>query len=127
MMNRINVPGMNAMFAGVNRPGKDAPLIPVRRKFFKKQTKGGKQPVADVDTALVKRRHAYDQLSDEFLSKDHVPLAHLENSKEFVEGKMKKPKKDLRSGMYIRRSIIGDVNLEQEVAHIRKRNAERER
>ena len=118
---------MNAMFAGVNRPGKDAPLIPVRRKFFKKPAKGGKQPVADVDTTLVKRRHAYDQLSDEFLSKDHVPLAHLENSKEFVEGKMKKPKKDLRNGMYIRRSIIGDVNLEQEVAHIRERNAERER
>ena len=36
------VANMDAMFAGANRAGKDAPLIPARRKFFKKASKGGK-------------------------------------------------------------------------------------
>lgn len=37
MGSKVNVPGMNQMFAGVRRPGKDIPLVPARRKIYQKK------------------------------------------------------------------------------------------
>lgn len=55
VLGRINVPGMSQMFAGVRRPGKDVPLVPVRRKMFKKARKDSGKPIAEAtETALVK-------------------------------------------------------------------------
>lgn len=56
-----------------------------------------------------------------------MPLANLENTRDYMEQRWgKKPRKDVDTGMYIRRSIIGDANLEQEVAAIRKKQADEE-
>ena len=51
-MNKINIPGMNAMFSGVRVAGKDMPLAPARKKFISKASLENIPTITE--TALVK-------------------------------------------------------------------------